>query len=161
MAAGQPFTPSSCQMVCPVAKQHCTFCSKHAIKQKSLDKRKNAIFYDFTPSSSGLTCSRCNRFACSLCLKSIIKRANKEKLSDSWSEAVQFFLKKRRVPKGFVGHCCEWYVQPKITPPNAHLPRKFDGYLFLPEYQVLISLNFDNVDVHAFGKDSDHELPDC
>ena len=71
---------------------------------------------------------------------------------------MQFYLKKRRVIKDFIGHCCELDKQSIVESPDAHLPRKFDGYLFLPDYQLLISPNFENVDIHAFGEDSVHDL---
>ena len=36
--------------------------------------------------------------------------------------------------------------------------RRFDGFLFLPEYAILISPNINGVDIHAFGKDRSNNL---
>ena len=116
------------------------------------------MLFEYVSSQHGLTCSKCKSFSCSFCLAMIIERATKERLHDQWSQIVNRFLVDGIIPSNFIGHCCEWDVQLATNVSTATSPRRFDGYLFLPEYQLLIDSNFGNVDIHAFGADAKYSL---
>ena len=130
---------------------HCVFCCFNSLTHPTAKSAR------LKQDSHGLTCSKCSRFACNACLEVIQEKIAKSKhLKDEWCKVVKDYLNGMDVSSSFIGHCCEWQLEPKITNPFAE--RRFDGFLFLPEYAILISPNINGVDIHAFGKDRSNNL---
>ena len=132
---------------------HCVLCNGKSLTRATKHASKAARFQ---PDDDGIFCSKCSRFACNACLKAITDCASQKKLSDGWCRAVEDHLKGKQAQTPFIGHCCEWAVESKE--PNADKERRFEGYIFFPEYSLLIDPTFNGVDVHALGKDSKHNL---
>ena len=98
----------------------------------------------------GLTCSKCNSFACQRCLKSIVMHKHAKPL-DRWMLEVKDFLRSNNHPEDFMGHCCEWSHLKQPVPTTASAPLRYDGCLHLFEFALLIDSPFTCVDIHGFG----------
>ena len=108
------------------------------------------------PDRHGIQCSMCKKFSCNACLKAITEEAASRGLTDEWCALVGRHLSGEKVPLPFVGHCCEW--QPEPQPVKSFFERRYDGYLYIPEYALLINPSFNGVDIHALGRDREHHL---
>ena len=133
-------------------KPKCVLCSDESLTHK----RPNSAH--LKQDERGLTCTKCLQFACNACLKVVLEKAFDKNQNDNWCMMVGEYLRGNPASSQFVGHCCEWLT----AAPNQSTfqdERRFDGYLFLPEYAIMISPNFKGVDIHAFGGDNANKLP--
>ena len=136
--------------------RNCLLCSTKTIKSSSFLTKRAASFINYIPSKLGLTCTKCQSFACKYCIV-LIHQSIEPKLraNDQWCQDVRSFLSKKPMRVDFVGHCCEFAVLPRCTQDvqSLILPCRYDGCLFFPEYGVLVDTCFESVDVFAFGPD--------
>jgi hypothetical protein len=128
----------------------CISCHKSTVERMRVDKIK---FVDRETTTSGLTCSKCNRFVCRICFQWMIKHCPKQ-YHDAWCKQVLQFLETGRVMRPFLGQCCEIklkYIPPKYQVGNS----KFTGLLHLYEFGLLINAPLDGVtDIHGLAADS-------
>ena len=101
----------------------------------------------------GLVCAKCHRFSCKKCLEVIAGKATRH---NDWCRIVREYLDGKQIPSSFVGHCCEWQQVQEVS--NCKKERRFDGYIYFPEFSIMINPNFHGVDIHALGRDPDHNL---
>ena len=138
--------------MCTGATNLCVFCSPQSLS-KDRTKAKAA---HFAMGDKGLYCPKCLQFSCNACLSVITEKAANEGLTDQWCQTVEKHLLGQSIPSSFLGHCCEW--QNQLKPPLPAVDMKYDGYLFFPEFAVMIEPNFAGVDIHALGRDGMHHL---
>ena len=132
----------------------CIFCHDSSIERKVRLSDKQRIFFESSP--TGLTCTSCSRFICSDFIRDIFKRipqSSKEK--DSLCQVVNQFLTTGG-KHTFLGSCCE-LKDIKKTPLiiSSMTPLSYDGYLFRPEYRLLIDSSIGNeepIDIHGQAK---------
>ena len=127
----------------------CVFCGRKLIQTSS----------QFRHTTRGISCSVCGKFSCRKCLKLIVSKAINEDLWDDWCAEVMLCLNNSGPMNHFIGHCCELRFHSTPVSKTSYSQR-FDGYLVLPEYQLMINPNFSGVDVHALGRDADNQLLD-
>ena len=131
---------------------HCVFCSVQSLSKP----RTKAKAVHYAADKSGLCCSKCYRFSCNACLRVITGKAANIGLTDMWCKTVEKHLSGQSISAPFFGHCCEWQNKPKLPLPFVDM--KYDGYIFFPEFAVMIDPNFAGVDIHALGRDGTHNL---
>ena len=127
----------------------CVFCGRKSIQTSSQSCH----------TTCGISCSVCGKFSCRKCLKLIVSKAINEDLWDDWCAEVMLCLNNSGPMNHFIGHCCELRFHSTPVSKTSYSQR-FDGYLVLPEYQLMINPNFSGVDVHALGRDADNQLLD-
>ena len=141
-------------------REFCLFCSIQTVEKQRLKKGKKS-YMDYEASSEGLKCVKCGGYACRLCLVEVINKFKPiHRTHDRWCREVSKYLEGGSSIPFVGGHCCEWTIQKKLSHVefskrchNVLLPRRFDGYLFLPEYGLLIDSPLNgSVDVHGFGE---------
>ena len=132
----------------------CLLCSDKTFEKKSIDGKKKLVSANNQFDREGLRCSQCQRFACKECVTSFVKKAGKHGKNDHWCSVVKQYLIDDKQPEQFMGHCCELGRDadkdqllkcPKISSGDT----RYDGYLHLPDFGVLISSDFDCSDVHG------------
>ena len=135
--------------------RYCVFCSpKFAVV------REKKQYSAKPPSSShdGVKCTKCGRFACDNCLNKLMSVIPKRHW-DNWCRQISSYLKTRRVPDNFAGHCCELQVtkhSPNVSkkPSESPVVPLCDGDLFLVEFGLLIQTSFTSVDIHSLSNDA-------
>ena len=137
-------------VMCSLSKIDCVFCCDSSVTNP------NPKTVKFNQIHTGLKCQKCRKFSCIACLRVICAEMQRKKLKDDWSEHVERYLSGNPSSHSFICNSCEFPTN--IHGLNPHTPRRFDGYIFLPEYALLIAPNFSGVDVFALGKDSLHSL---
>ena len=128
----------------------CVFCCDGSLSHPELHN------YQFFQVHSGLTCKTCSKFSCEGCLQVIVAEMEEKNLRDDWYDYVVKFLSGLPTPLAFRCSFCEWSINLECSKP--HMPRRFDGYLFLPDYALMICPNFAGVDIIALGQDSPNNL---
>lgn len=85
----------------------CQFCQWKTIETNALERSK---LIDNVPSEDGLRCSKCNRFACRICLGLISQRIIESGVKDDrWTMYVRSYLTDDVFDsQGFIGSCCEF-----------------------------------------------------
>ena len=136
----------------PEETNRCVFCSLESLSKP----RTKAKAVHYAADKMGLCCSKCYRFSCNACLRVITKKAADIGLADVWCQTVEKHLSGQLISAPFCGHCCEWQNQTKASLPVVNM--KYDGYIFFPEFALMIDPNFAGVDIHALGRDSMHNL---
>lgn len=144
----------------------CYFCCYDSTAKRSRDKFESGTGKPIASPRScevGLFCTyrRCQGFACSSCLEKIVNNFSlSQQKSDRWCREVLKFLDTDVTPPSFIGHCCEWTAEYRQLKEARKIPikfTKFDGYMYLPEFGLLIDSPFKCIDVHGMGKSG--ELP--
>jgi hypothetical protein len=82
-----------------------------------------------------------------------------DRIEDHWCQQIAVYLGGNPLPDDFVGHCCEWKTsnaEKKIANLATRLlsqqPSRYDGCLYLPEYNLLIDSPLGGaVDNHGLG----------
>ena len=119
------------------------------IQKKKLVSARNQLSRD------GLTCSNCHRFACKECVTAFVIKAGKHGKKDRWCLEVKQYLVDGNAPEMFIGHCCELGSDSEKEKSFKKKKKscgdmRYDGYLHIPDFGVLISAKFDCTDVHGF-----------
>lgn len=139
-------------------KKICLFCSWKTIESARVNA--GCIPSDFATGKNGLICSCCQSYSCDTCLTEITNAIH-DKEADQWTRQVTTYLKNGEKPRHFKGHCCEYKMQKKLLSSadedNANCEMYLDGYLHLPEYDLLIDSPFHCVDVHGLGACYDND----
>ena len=146
----------------------CSFCAVHTVEKARLLEDELCVplklkYKDHEANSEGLICIECGNFACLSCVSQIFMKTKKcTRKEDLWCQKVAVYLEQpTKQPPNFIGHCCEWKVQRKVIDAARKAeelhewsaPRRFNGYLHLPEYGLLLDPPLAGaVDVHAFGE---------
>ena len=112
------------------------------------------LIFDSSMCVEKLKCAKCFRSSCIICLKLIIDQIKKEDY-DPWCYIVKLFINEKIIPFNFIGHCCEISnsMQGLKSTSNKSGKKQFDGWLFLPQLNLLIdSPLHGNINIHGFGK---------
>jgi hypothetical protein len=137
----------------------CNFCSYRSIATRLRNAADaDSVLSNPMPSPTGLHCSYpdCSGYACSNCLPKIVRCFSKEtQASDQWCVDVNRFIETGFANPQFIGNCCEWKAERARLLEESRLsrtPTKFDGFLYLPEFKLLIDSPFGCIDVHGLGR---------
>ena len=131
----------------------CICCSWHAIQPRKLRKVNYEKYhpFDYTHDHLGLKCTLCDSFTCNACLANITSMMNDFKCVDAWHDIVCSYLQNQPPPSPFIGHCCEVKstTEPRI---DEVVAMRYDGYLVIEEFGVMIRSTFCGIDIHGLGK---------
>ena len=122
------------------------------------------------PKLAWIQCTNCDSQSCIPCINAICEtmKDNNDHINDEWFHAVTQIITQNKTPPLFIGHCCELRIKinahqtilankTKIIPQS---PLQYDGYLHLPQLNILIpSPTNKYVDVHGFGGEDNTERP--
>ena len=132
----------------------CLLCSDKSFEKKSVKSNKKLVSARDQFKRDGLICSTCNRLACKECVSSFLKKAGGHGKKDPWCVVVKKYLEDGKQPADFVGHCCELGVDTEISSKSQKMKSeswgtKYDGWLHLPQFRVMVEPGFECVDVHG------------
>lgn len=131
-------------------KNNCIFCCDDSISHPN---RHSVRFPQY---HTGIVCKKCSKVSCKQCLFAIVDKMDKNHLRDDWYDSVLEYLPDSTSSLRFVCSFCECSVNLESSKP--HMPRRFDGYLFLPDYALMICPNFAGLDIIALGEDRPNNL---
>ena len=133
----------------------CLLCSDKSFEKKSVKSNKKLVSARDQFKRDGLICSICNRLACKECVVSFVKKAGIHGKKDLWCIAVKKYLEDGKQPEDFVGHCCELVVDTVISSKSKKMKTessggtKYDGWLHMPQFRVMVEPGFECIDVHG------------
>ena len=136
------------------AKMWCLLCSGKSFEKRSVQNKKKLVSARNQSFRDGLTCSKCLRFACKECLVASVNKAGIHGTNDPWCSVVKKYIRNGETPTNFVGHCCELTIGTERRQYSKKNKvdvggRRYDGYLHIPDFAVLVASKFQCTDAHG------------
>ena len=154
----------------PASWQTCLFCSGTSLE------RSRKPCSSIVPGMDGLVCSLCKRFSCSDCLANLQTAIEESQIQhncprDHFFDVISDYNRNGVYPTNYVGHCCE--LKQEALRAGTFLKANYrkqcqkemscDGYVFFPQFKLLIDTPFGDIDVLGLGpiKGSHHGVWHC